>query len=1203
MTAIRLQGVPTHMDGPALVAVASALMLLPANAARNVRLHRLAALGMAMRDNDARAISPSGARAILKKDDIGGPSILMLEDPYSEVLVQSVSFTGGPYLVSGGSGEHVISDLEILIDASFRDNWMPDELRVPARQLVQGLLTVSDIVLRRAGLGRGTGPAGRAGAPMEVPGAAKLKVLTDATFITNQELDAHGTWLRMVVDTFAIDAGQLDAPCQDDYTDDRLYATPFLRRPDGYRVVLPLDLAITIRFHLLKFVLQADRLREFGEQFRAATSRRFERMLSRSESLEELEKCEHFSRYLVSIDGKRQIHLIIATDPLVDWRAEMWGEQNTRETLEKIAHLMSPEVRHTYSSAEELLHLVINDGPGRRSFWGIPDVDDADPMLIARSDDLEVILHQEPDGLLGLLLFAHAVENRPGRSMSFSLLDEYSVYQRNEKSFYLSDDRAPDFVSFQVGDGLSVREEHYAQTDRHGVVIPVANGPIIEVKRRYEQDAPEVFVTVPNNSYIGAVIELDTQTAFVTIDLQGEDPVGVEMDLVDCVAYWVRECALLTGMPLARDSVEVIVSVANPELWTRVSDRPKAGLPVIAASTDRGCNIKLTEEFAALLQEPTNVAERELVSVLCTRVFGMAEADVGAAVDLIAPVGNKRMVNIFDQNLSPDMLATRLPSPLTGHPQVDAQVLDELGEWLRSPGGAAYPVGPLEGTTRVQAINAGVRHLFERLSGSVAVFDHHGLLDFLVSQNESLLHEAKLGARLLGPRLACFGENSQTVTELVQHRKEVTAAHRATRFLIEYVSAEPPSGSQDVTVLDFYRILAIAKEIIDLGTLSDFLHYEIADFMVSILESGRLGVSKDDRIVRAIDVYVANAGTRAMLEATRGRLGNDIGSFDGDAFVSASRDPMLAEFGFTLADLRKVCGGLLDLAEADRVTRLSLEVTTVKIAEQRSMPREGVAKVLSSIALTQRSSFLDAGHDCWPWRYNRDLSYIRRPLIIHGEELVFGFRAVYRLGVYWAEMLLSGRLQGRAKTAEMREFISDVRGGINNEFAQSVAKRLQEFGMLTRTSVKKIGRNRIVDPFGRDLGDIDVLAVCPDARAILAVEAKDFEIARTPGEINRELQKLFAGSRKKKATVVLHSARTDWLKPRVAETLVSMGIDADPAGWRVRGLIVTSDPLLTPLMEESPVPVVAFDDLTLQSLDLRTPVAGRRRRRSTGRSH
>lgn len=53
MVGIRVDGVPQRVDGPALVAVASGLMLIPANASRHVRLHRLAALGMALEDNGA----------------------------------------------------------------------------------------------------------------------------------------------------------------------------------------------------------------------------------------------------------------------------------------------------------------------------------------------------------------------------------------------------------------------------------------------------------------------------------------------------------------------------------------------------------------------------------------------------------------------------------------------------------------------------------------------------------------------------------------------------------------------------------------------------------------------------------------------------------------------------------------------------------------------------------------------------------------------------------------------------------------------------------------------------------------------------------------------------------------------------------------------------------------------------------------------
>jgi hypothetical protein len=141
---IRTSSVPQNIDGPSLVAAASGLMLLPENASRLLRLHRLSALGMALADNGASPVSPSAARSILKNEDIGGPGVLMHEDPYSEVLVQSISFIGGPYLVSAGSGEHTVADLENLLDAVFRERWMPDELRGPARQLVQGLALTPD---------------------------------------------------------------------------------------------------------------------------------------------------------------------------------------------------------------------------------------------------------------------------------------------------------------------------------------------------------------------------------------------------------------------------------------------------------------------------------------------------------------------------------------------------------------------------------------------------------------------------------------------------------------------------------------------------------------------------------------------------------------------------------------------------------------------------------------------------------------------------------------------------------------------------------------------------------------------------------------------------------------------------------------------------------------------------------------------------
>ncbi len=745
-------------------------MLLPENASRLLRLHRLAALGMALPDHGASPVSPSAIRSILKKEDIGGPGVLMQEDPYSEVLIQSISFIGGPYLVSSGSGEHTVADLENLLDAVFRERWMPDDLHIPVRQLIRGLLTVSDMVLKRAGFTRGTSPGGSARTPIDVPSAARLRELTEAAFISNDVLDAQGAWLHMVVDTFALDPGQLVEPCAGDITDDRLYVTPFLRLADGYRVVVPLDLLITIRFHLLRFVLQAGQLEELGKRWREAALRRFMRLVPSGSSPILLEQSAIMSRYLLKIDGKRDLHLVVATDPLVDWQLEVWGSYDTRAALDHIADLVSPSARGTYSSAEEMLHLVIIDSPGRAAFWGVPNVDGADPMLVARADDLEVILHQEPDGLLGLVLFAQAVENRPGESMSTDILDEFCSYVDHEKSFYFSDDEPPTFTVFQAGDGLYPRRKYYAETDRHGVIPPVPSPRILQARRRYEHDAPEIFLIEPASSYVGYVVELGNQTVFLSLDLKEGAFAGVELDLLECVAYWVRECATCTGARALAATTELVLTLSDPESWKRVADWSTADPAVRVTPTANGCILEFTENFVALLQDLTNTAERELVTALLTNLFGIASANLALMLEAVAPYGSKRMLNAFNQNRSPDMLAEHLPRPLTGHDQVTAQLLDELGEWLRSPTGGGVSTGRLAGEYRVRALNTAVAHLFGRLEAEIASYDRRTLLDFLVAQNESLVHDARFNAMMLRSRLACFGEQSHAVTELVHHQ-------------------------------------------------------------------------------------------------------------------------------------------------------------------------------------------------------------------------------------------------------------------------------------------------------------------------------------------------------------------------------------------------------------------------------------------------
>ena len=1046
MKGLDTTNIPAQIDGPALTAAAAALMLIPENASRLVRLHRLAALGMSLPDKSRPAMSPSAIRAFLKRDDFAHASVLSLEDPYSEMLIRSISYPGGPYLASSGTGERTIADIENLLDAIFREPWMPDDVFRPIRQLIGGLLTVSDIVLTRAGLSRGAIPGRHPGTPIDVPGAPRLQLLTNAVFLSHQELGTKSEWLTRVIDTFAIDPGHLDEPCASDFMDDRLYITPFLRLTDGYLVVAPLDLLNTLRYHLLRIAAQAGLLEELGKRWRQAVLARIMRLLPKGTKAKLIDEQASLNRYLIPIDDHHDLHLILATDPFSEWDIEqVWGYYDTSDALDRIQDLVTPETRAQYSNADGLMHLIIVDSPGRSAFWGVPNIEGIDPTLIARADDLEAILHQEPDGLLGLLLFAQAVQRRPGSTLNSAILDEYCSYSDDKKSFYMSDEAPPTHMIFQPGDGYFPRSTHVTETDRHGVVSPGADSYIIQAERLYPKDAPEIFHTVPNSSFFGFVLEFDDCVIYLSADESVLETSRADLtaSLMECVAYWIRECSRARAVSHEADTAQVVVKLEDPAAWTHASTLGPQPTPAVTVIVSGGImTIELGTNFIALLQQATNSAERELVAAILSELFHVTPDELPGMLDVVAPAGAKRMLNTFNQNVTPDMIPNALPRPLLGHEQVAAQVLDELGDWLRAPDGGGFATGTFAGQERVHVLNAAVQHLFDRLRLQVDMFSPTTLVDYLVAQNESLLFAAKTDAMMLASRLACFGEHSETVVELVENRRRSISAQRANRFLIEYAAAQPPTGDRVVTSLEYYRLLELAKEIVDRGNASDLLNYKLADFEISILESGRLGQSRDQPVVMAMDTYLENATRRSIHQALSDDEHAEENSFDVVAFIDSSAAAMRAEFGFSLSELREVCGGLLDKTDTAVVTRIDREAAIRGIARDRAMPEEVVSSVISAITLESRSTFLSIGKDAYPWRFNRDMSYVRRPLVLQGSDLIFGLRSVLNLGPYWLDNLLSGRLHGRAKTLEMQQCISNVRGSINLAFARSVSTRM-----------------------------------------------------------------------------------------------------------------------------------------------------------------
>lgn len=124
--------------------------------------------------------------------------------------------------------------------------------------------------------------------------------------------------------------------------------------------------------------------------------------------------------------------------------------------------------------------------------------------------------------------------------------------------------------------------------------------------------------------------------------------------------------------------------------------------------------------------------------------------------------------------------------------------------------------------------------------------------------------------------------------------------------------------------------------------------------------------------------------------------------------------------------------------------------------------------------------------------------------------------------------------------------------------------------------LRRIGGYDFRNLDGRDLGDIDGVAVRASTRAILLVEAKDLEVARPPTELRNEVNQLVGPGNR---AITRFRERAQWVRTHVGAVLKEFGIDS-ASGWSVRPIVVVKQPLPSEHLElSSDIPVVAIERL------------------------
>ena len=1217
-------------DSSHLLKVCGVMSLMPENASRAISLDAFAhAVASSANNPTSPKISGSRLRALVR-DNLGASSqIGIADDPADQIFAQDILFTGGAYRVFPGPNDAILENLRWLFQAAllgtnpvgtvfFRDEFT---------RVALFCLRLSDAICDRANIARGTRPSQDNSAELSIPIGTALAALAPAITFTRAELEdlAGGvSFFQQSVLPLVSSVGDKDIGEYSSYVGE-LHHKPIVAVGDEYVVPVPSHLTIALRRHLLLIAQNHDVLSELAQTYHGAVWQETLQLIGHWDAIR-LQIDDHqlpngYSDGLFTLDSNKALFVQLITDDLSDYSFEddspRWDGKELLDKLKIRGDTVVNALLSKDGGPGQVLVVVLFQGLGRWLIAGFGDDTPGSLHLAMNASDFRTISLVDSGDPLGLWKYALAFNEirKECQVIATGALDEYQMYWSSQHSYYFSDDAKPNMLSIATGSGLEVRARVSDTLDSHGVPS-FHQGSVVEVLSVFGSEVP----------ISAAPSELGVQPALV---VEGMMPVpiwvvGPSMPitdlrhmgglLVEMLAYWLWQAeSHLSPLfeSLVADSSRFVINLelADPQAWLDATRSTGVETieqrPFIASYELRehvSLQLDLDSSFLYGIRTSDNAAERQLIGELFEILLSsqgnggdsptIPPTSVTEVVNLVAPLGQKKKIVSIPPGTRVELDAVDIPT-FRGVQEAEwGALLDGIGLHLTSNG---MKQGPIPSPQTNDVLKSIVEYLFTKLVATVSEYDSGDLINNLIMYQEAATRESVHRRFIVPTQLACFGHQTKMVDELSKSLPEVDTANLANRFLIEYVSAQPPQGTKIFSLETYDRLLAISSEIIQWGFASDLVHYELGDIELTMLGSGRVGRS-ESALQESRSAFLTghitgfiNASARRFTTSWNSSLHeieNDLPIPDD---VQELNDAFRDETGLSLSETTAIFAEIYRIGGEQRGSIKSIPLTDLvrELHEILSIDMDLVTGAIDRYSLRSRSSFYGPPvsdiSDVFPWKFDRDISFIRRPIILVGDgedlKVYWGNRHLANAMGHLVQLCTSSKL--KPKTLRLKQIISTRRNVEAREFEDEVGLVAQSLSpTYVRTHAKKLAGIRVAEE-GEDIGDIDVLLVLPGRRLMIPIECKDLALARTAAEIRSQLRELFEGSEGTLSTVEKHLKRVAWLE-RNLDLVLRAEFGIIPKGrWRVTPLLVSDSELYATYLTSSPIPVCSIESFRL----------------------
>lgn len=768
---------------------------------------------------------------------------------------------------------------------------------------------------------------------------------------------------------------------------------------------------------------------------------------------------------------------------------------------------------------------------------------------------------------------------------AFGELPYIDIYTNCDYSFYINDEFNPKntMLYLSAGDDIEYIVKALKKEDRH--LVESYNSEYME-EVILQDGKRKIYLNDNldrNNIVISLLVEMKNIEIWIYSEkVKDSEELNVYHSIIDAISYWIGECEkIIEDKAIAEKYISIKINMIGNSM-EYFYDQEYKGLFEDTITIKKELNkisLDITPDTYHCFNRNGNQEEKNLLLIILNEILDLTDKDY-EKIDKIFYPDKKQKFFTLDYEIYPYLKPIDYPQNRRVNENDINELLDNVGKHIISLKKWDYGIVKEEDKNEITLLV--VDHLYKLLQNKVKKLDPYNLIEAIYHDLEEQIYYMMMFQRRHYNDILCYPEKKDKIWKDFNENQRIT---KALKFLIEYVSAQPPLGKELLGEYEYEEILAICSLIIEWAYNNDLFRYKIFNTPIEILKSDRIGIKKDE--YNTMGSSMLNARIREFEYNSIGKWNEIIvkSQFESNELDKA----FYFENGFTFSEFLKVCYNLILIGEEqkDEIKKFECDKLAVKIREQlKEIEEIKIQKILDYICLDKRDDFLIPPEgfrkeDTYPWRFNRELSFTRRPLIKRDNEYIWGNRNIFHMTMFTMDLISDGKFKARSK--EMNKYIGKVSKDRGQAFNDSVFNILNTFPeLIVDKNLKKINKKRIVDEENKDLGDIDILYIYDKEKKIVVGEVKDFKLSKNPYEIYCEYREMFEDSENKKSYSTKLRRRSEWVKKHIEDVKQQYNLKGE--GWRVYNVFIVNEHLVSKNVYGKDENIIAVSDISLKKL-------------------